>query len=116
MISRMIARPGPKEAFIVGVLVYSPSVTFIAAVQAVATSKDSVATSVLVMVFIIAITLVFVWLPLLLFVLMPDRTGRLLGSFNGWLRSHGHVLLVGALVVAGVLFTINGIVGLTSSL
>jgi hypothetical protein len=112
LISRMIATPGPKEAFIVGILVYSPSLTFVAAVQTVATSKDSVGAAVLALILVIVITLLFVWVPFLLFLLMPDRTGRLLGSFNGWLRSHGHQILVGALLAAGVIITINGLVGL----
>lgn len=114
LISRMIARPGPKEAFIVGLLVYSPSLTFVAAVQTVATSKDSVAQSVLTLVLVIAITLLCVWVPFVLFLLMPERTGKLLTSFNAWLRAHGHQILVVALVAAGILLTIDGIVGLTS--
>jgi hypothetical protein len=113
LISRMIAQPGPKEAFIVGILVYSPSLTFIAAVQTVATSKDSVSAAVLALVLVEVITLLFVWVPFLLYLLMPDRTGRLLGSFNAWLRSHGHQILVGALLAAGVVVTIDGILGLT---
>lgn len=113
LISRMIAQPGPKEAFIVGILVYSPSLTFVAAVQTVATSKDSIATSVLTIVLIVAITLLFVWVPFLLYLLMPDRTGRLLGSFNAWLRTHGHQILFVVLFGAGVIVTIDGILGLT---
>jgi hypothetical protein len=70
----MIARPGHKTAFIVGVLVYSPSLTFVAAVQAVAASKEDVAVSVLELALVIAITLAFAWVPLLL---MPDPTGAL---------------------------------------
>jgi Sap, sulfolipid-1-addressing protein len=113
MIARLVARPGPKTAFLVGVIVYSPSLTFVAAVQSVATSNDDVASSVLALAVVIAITLVFVWGPLLLYLLMPDRTGRVLGSFNGWLRAHGHVLLMGALIVGGIVLTIDGILGLT---
>lgn len=113
LISRMIAKPGPKEAFIVGILVYSPSLTFVAAVQTVATSKDSIAASVLAIVLIVAITLLFVWVPFLLYLLMPDQTGRLLGSFNAWLRTHGHQILFVVLFGAGVIVTIDGILGLT---
>lgn len=112
IISRMIAHPSPRAAFITGILVYSPSLTFVAAVQVVATSRESIPESVLALVLIVAITLLFVWIPLVLFLLMPERTGRSLHSFNGWLRSHGHVLVVGAMVVAGVALTANGIYGL----
>lgn len=115
IVARLIARPGPKTAFLVGVFVYSPSLTFVAAVQTVATSKEDVASSLLALAVVVAITLICVWVPLLLYLLMPDRTGRVLGSFNAWLRAHGHVLLVGALVVAGVLLTIDGILGLTGA-
>ncbi len=114
-ISRMIARPGPRAAFLVGLVVYSPSLTFVAAVQVVATSNDGIAAAIGAIAFIIAITVIFVWLPLVLYLLMPDRTGRLLGSFNGWLRTHGHVLLVGALLVGGALLTSDGILGLTGA-
>jgi Sap, sulfolipid-1-addressing protein len=113
MISRLLARPGGRAAFIVGLIVYSPSLTFVAAVQVIATAQQSIAVSVVDIAVVIVITIAFVWLPLLLYLLVPDRTGRLLGRFNGWLRSHGHVLVVGALVVGGVLLTINGILGLT---
>jgi hypothetical protein len=113
LMSRMIARPGPKEAFIVGILVYSPSLTFVGAVQAVATSKESVTQSVLALILVIAITLLFVWVPFVLYLLMPERTGTLLGTFNSWLRTHGHQILVVAMLGAGLLLTIDGIAGLT---
>jgi Sap, sulfolipid-1-addressing protein len=116
LIARMTATPGPKAAFIVGILVYSPSLTFVAAVQIVATSKASVAYSVLALIVVIAITVLCVWLPLVLYLLMPERTGHLLTSFSGWLRGHGQLLLVGALIAGGVLLTLNGILGLTGAL
>jgi hypothetical protein len=113
LVNRMLARPGAKEAFIVGVVVYSPSLTFVAAVQVIATARQSIALSILDIAVVIAITIAFGWLPLVLYLLAPERTGDLLAHFNAWLRSHGHVLTVGALVVGGVLLTINGILGLT---
>jgi len=114
LMARLIAAPGPKEAFFVGILVYSPSLTFVAAVQTVATSRESLAESVAILVVIVVITLLLVWLPLLLFLLMPDRTGRTLRSFNSWLRSHGYQILVVALFGASVLLTIDGIAGLVT--
>jgi hypothetical protein len=116
LIGKMIAKPGPKEAFIVGLLVYGPSLTFVAAIQEVATSKDSVAASIGAIAFVIAITVLFIWLPLVLYLIAPERTGRVLGNFNGWLRSHGHVLAVGALAIGGVVVTIDGILGLTGTI
>jgi hypothetical protein len=113
LISRLIAKPGGWAAFIVGVLVYSPSLTFIAAVQVVATSKQGIAASIVDLILVIAITIAFVWLPLVLYLLAPERTSRILGASIGWLRAHGHVLTVGALLIGGVLLTLNGILGVS---
>lgn len=113
IIARLLARPDDKVAFIIGLLVYSPSLTFIAAIQVVATSTLSVADSVLAIALVIAITVMFAWLPLVLYLLSPERTGRLLRGSDGWLRSHGYVLVVAGLGIGGVLLTLNGILGLT---
>jgi Sap, sulfolipid-1-addressing protein len=113
IISRLLTRPGGKVAFLIGLIVYTPSVAFIAAVQVLATSKSSVADNVLGIALVIAITVMFVWLPLLLYLLAPEQTGRLLRAFDGWLRAHGYVLSVAGLAIAGVLLTLDGILGVT---
>jgi hypothetical protein len=113
IISRLLTRPAPWAAFLVGLLVYAPSLTFIAAVQVVATSKASVGASVLAIALVIVITVVLVWLPFVLYLLAPDRTRRVLRSCDSWLRSHGYLLAVAGLSIGGVLLTLNGILGLT---
>jgi len=113
IISRLLATPRPWAAFIVGLLVYSPSLTFIAAVQVVATSKASVAGDVVGTAVVIAITVVFAWLPFAMYLLAPDRTAWVLRSCDSWLRSHGYVLAVAGLGIGGVLLTLDGILGLT---
>jgi Sap, sulfolipid-1-addressing protein len=113
IISRLLARPRPWTAFIVGLLVYAPSVTFIAAVQVVATSKASVAASVLEIALVIAITVMFAWLPVVVYLLAPGQTIRVLHSSDSWLRLHGYVLAVAGLGIGGVLLTLDGILGLT---
>jgi Sap, sulfolipid-1-addressing protein len=115
IIPRLISRPGARTAFIVGLLVYTPSLTFIAAVQAVATAGQSLPASILALTLIIVITVAFAWLPLMLYLLAPDGTARLLRSLDRGLRSHGYVLTVVALLIAGVILTINGILGLTGA-
>jgi len=115
IIPSLISRPGAKTAFIVGVLVYTPSLTFVAAVQAVATAKQSLPASVVALALVIVITVAFAWLPLMLYLLTPDGTARLLRSLERWLRSHGYVLTVAALLIAGVLLTINGILGVAGA-
>jgi hypothetical protein len=113
LISRMIARPAPKTAFIVGVLVYSPSLTFVAAVSAVATASESVKASVVALLLVVVITLVFVWVPLVLYLLAPEQTARLLASVDRWLRAHGKLLLAVAMIAGGALLAVSGILGVT---
>jgi Sap, sulfolipid-1-addressing protein len=113
IIARLTARPAPRTAFIVGLLVYTPSLTFVAAVQAVATARQSLPASVAALVLVIVITVAFAWLPLILYLLAPHQTGRMLSGLDGWLRSHGYVLTVAALLIGGLVLAINGALGLT---
>jgi len=113
IIPRLISRPGAKTAFIVGVLVYTPGLTFIAAIQAVATAKQSLPASVVALILVIVITVAFAWLPLILYLLAPGRTARQLRDLDRWLRSHGYLLTVAGLLIGGIFLTINGILGVT---
>jgi Sap, sulfolipid-1-addressing protein len=113
IISRLISRPRAVTVFIVGLIVYTPSLTFVASVQAVATGKQSLPESIVTLVLVIVVTVAFAWLPLVAYLMAPDRTSRLLRGLDQWLRSHGYVLTVGALLIGGILLTINGILGVT---
>jgi hypothetical protein len=113
IISRLLARPRPWAAFIVGLLVYAPSLTFIAAVQVVATSNASIAASVLQTGLVIAITVMFAWLPFVVYLLAPDRTAWVLRACDNWLRTRGYVLAVAGLGIGGVLLALDGVLGLT---
>lgn len=114
LVTRMLARPGTSTAFLLGSFLYAPSVTFVAAVQVVATSDTSLAASIVVMALVIVITVAAVWLPLVLYLAWPDRTGPLLTRFNDWLRRNGRLLAACALLLAGVLLTIDGAAGLSA--
>ena len=39
LMARLIARPSPVTAFVTGLLIFTPSVTFIAAIQVIATAQ-----------------------------------------------------------------------------
>lgn len=113
LMSRMMARPAPLAAFVTGIIVFIPSVSYVAAVQAIATANSDVLDTSLVLAAVIVIDLALVWLPFLLFLAAPDPTARRLKAFNGWLRAHGHAIAAGALLVAGALLIGNGIFGLS---
>jgi hypothetical protein len=112
LVSRLAASPAPAAAFLTGVLVFGPSLTFIAAVQAVATAQADVALTVVGIAVVVVIDAMFVWLPFLAYLAAPELTTRHLASFNGWLRAHGRVILATALAVAGVLVAVDGLAGL----
>lgn len=112
LISRMMARPGPVAALVTGIVVFLPSASFVAAVQVIATAHASLPSTVLALAAVVAVDLLLVWLPLVCHLIAPEPTARKLKAFNAWLRAHGHVLVVGALVVTGLLLIADGASGL----
>jgi Sap-like sulfolipid-1-addressing protein len=112
LIARTMARPGPLAAFVTGIFVFTPSASFVAAVQVIATARASVAYSAAALATVVIINVMLVWLPFLLYLARPEATTRRLKAFNGWLRAHGHALVAGALLLAGGVLTGNGIYGL----
>jgi hypothetical protein len=114
IMSKLVANPGPVSAFVVGILVFTPGVTFVAAMQVIATAKASIEAVVTAAILVVIINVLLVWLPIVLHLIAPGPTSRYLTAFNAWLRAHGPVLLAGVLVVAGVILIINGSLGLAS--
>ena len=116
LVSRLMARPSPRIAFVTGLLLFAPGATFIAAVQVVATSDASVPLIVLALAIVVTITAIVVWLPLIAYLAAPDATTNRLAVLNGWLRTHGREVVVYALGVAGAVLIVNGALGLAGVL
>ena len=112
IVSRLVSSPSPLTAVVVGLLVFGPGVTFIAAVQVIATARAGIPLAALGLVIVVVINAAFIWLPFLAYLAAPELTTRKLTAFNGWLRAHGRILLSLALLVAGVILVVNGLVGL----
>jgi hypothetical protein len=113
LVMRMAARPGPRAAVAVGVLLFTPSITYVAAVQVIATSNAGTGMVVLGLALVAAIDAMFAWLPLVLFLTAPELTTRRLKELDSWLHSHGQKLLVVAAAIAGLALVADGITGLT---
>jgi hypothetical protein len=114
IVSRMIARPAPATAFVVGIIVFGPSLTFLAAVQVIATAGAGVALTAVAVAIVVVITVLLVWLPLVLYLVAPELTTRSLTAFNGWLRARATTLIVGVLIVAGAIMIGAGAYGLAT--
>jgi hypothetical protein len=112
IVARLVANPAPYTAFLAGILVFAPSVAFIAAVQVIATSRTDLQLTVAGLALVVVINVSFVWLPLLAYLAAPDLTTRHLAAFNGWLRRNGRKILAGTLGAAGLVVTVDGLVGL----
>ncbi len=112
--SKMVANPAPLSAFLVGLVVFAPGVTFLAALQVIATSQASAELTALALIVVVVINVLLVWLPITLYLIVPEVTTRYLTAFNGWLRAHGKVILVCVLIVAGGIMIGNGIYGLAA--
>jgi hypothetical protein len=114
LVMRLASRQGPASAFSVGVLVFIPGVTYLAAVQVIATTKADPAVVVLGLALVVAVDVMFAWLPLLFFVVAPEATTRWLTGINGWLHSYGRHVLVAATAIAGLALVADGAAGLAS--
>jgi type II secretory pathway component PulM len=111
-ISRMTTQPRPLTALVVGVVLFLPGVGFIAAVQVIATAKASLIATAAALVLVVVIDLAFVWLPLVLHLIAPDKTMRTLRTINAWLHAHGRALMPAALAAIGTILLIDGLTGL----
>ncbi len=111
-VSRMVADPAPLSAFVVGLLVFAPGVTFIAALQVIATARAGPEATALAVLLVVVINVLLVWLPIMLHLVAPHWTDKRLKAFNNWLRANGRTVLAGVLVVAGGILLFDGIYGL----
>lgn len=112
IVSKMVADPAPRSAFLVGILVFAPGVSFLAAIQVIATARAGFDLTVLALIIIVVINVLLVWLPIVFHLIFPGATTRYLTAFNGWLRAHAQVILVCVLVGVGGIMAVNGIYGL----
>jgi Sap, sulfolipid-1-addressing protein len=113
IMDRLVANPAPVTAFLAGLLVFAPGVTFLAAVQVIATAQASADLTALALLIVVVINVLLVWLPIVLHMVAPAMTARYLTAFNSWLRAHGRTILTVVIATAGVIMVANGIYGLT---
>jgi Sap, sulfolipid-1-addressing protein len=114
LMTRMMGHQAPIAAFAVGLLIFAPSLSFVAAVQVIATAKASDALIALALAVVVLIDVTFIWLPLGLYFAAPAATTRTVQDINGWLQAHSRPLTVVLLAVAGVVLIGNGIYGLAT--
>ena len=100
--------------YLFGAAMYIPSIFYLTATHEVAKSHPGVVPTGLALLLITVIVLLFVEVPILLYVLAPDRTARILGGWNAWLSRHARTIIVVAAAVIGAYLLVTGIVDLVN--
>jgi hypothetical protein len=114
IVYRLAARPALSSAFLVGILVFAPGACFLAAVQVIATAQSGPKLTLFAVALVVVINVLLVWLPILFYLVFPERTTRYLSAFNGWLRAHGRMVLIFVLITVGAIMIGDGIYGLAT--
>jgi hypothetical protein len=112
IVARLLASPAPLTAIAAGLVIFTPALTFIAAIQVVATAQAGPALSAAGLIMIIVIYVASIWLPILAYLVAPQLTSRKLTAFNAWLVANGRAILVIGLMVAGAALAADGVFGL----
>jgi Sap, sulfolipid-1-addressing protein len=110
-VSRAADEGGLFAIFVVGIALYLPSPTYLAALENVGTTKMSPAAMAVWVLIVVALVLITVEVPVLLFLLAPGWTVPRLQAVNAWLDRRGHSLLVWVVAALGLWLFIDGLVG-----
>ena len=85
----MVANPTPLNAFLVGVIVFAPGVTFLAALQVIATARAGTGLTALALIIVVVINVLLVWLPIVFHIAVPGVTTRVTSRFTSFLATRG---------------------------
>jgi hypothetical protein len=111
-LSRAASEGGLFAIFVAGIALYLPSPTYLSALQEVGTTKMSDAATAVWILIVVALVLITVEVPVLLFLLAPGWTVPRLQAVNAWLDRHGRTLLLAVVEAIGLWLFIDGLVGL----
>jgi hypothetical protein len=109
---RAIGHDSLGVAFGLGVLLDLPSVWYVIALKDIATSSYSTLTQALLIVAFNLIMFAVIEIPLIAYLLTPDRAAARVAAFNAWIRSHVRQLGEGVAVVIGVYLVTRGVAAL----
>jgi arginine exporter protein ArgO len=117
-VMQLMQKAGVGGAIVVGVLVFAPTVQYLAGLQVIATSERRVAAAVLWVLLAAVVNVALVWLFLAAYLANPARTKRHLEKANtwvDWVKAHSDVIIRIVLAVVGVYLVINGAHGLAAN-
>jgi Sap, sulfolipid-1-addressing protein len=109
---RALGRGSARTTFVVGALLTLPGASYLAGLSRIDKLNYSTAETVLLVVVFNVIMLALLEVPLLCFVVAPDRTPRAVDRAKAWIGRHGHRFAVTMLTVLGALLVIKGAIEL----
>jgi hypothetical protein len=113
-VSRAASQGGLLAVFVVGIALYLPSPFYLSALEEIGTTKMSTAAMAVWVVIAVALVLITIEVPVLLYLLAPGWTVPRLQAVNDWLDRHGRTLAVAVLAAIGLWELIEGLGGLLS--
>ena len=108
---RHLRSASPVTVFVTGAVLYSPSATYVGALQQIATSNSGWP-SVVQLLIVIAIVLVTVEIPLLAYAIRPEATGRAIRGAEAWVESHHRQTVAGVFFGVGGYLLIDGLIAI----
>jgi hypothetical protein len=109
---RMLGSGSVGIAFVVGLLLSFPGVSYLTALARIAKVNPGTAPTVLLVVGFCLIQLAPLEVPLLGYAFAPERTPRAVASFRSWLRLRGRRVAVIVAAALGALLILRGVLAL----
>jgi len=103
-----------RITFVLGAVLTLPGASYIAGMIRLSKLDYSAAVTVLVVLAFNLVMLLLIEIPLLAFVVAPERTPVEVERAKVWARNHGRMFAVQGLAIIGVLLVIKGVVGLVA--
>ena len=103
---------GLLAVILLGLAVGAPSPTYLASLHSIAKGNPGAASATVDVVVVAALVLLLAELPIVMYLLAPERCTSILEASNAWLSRHGRVIAVTAACAVGCYFVVNGVVHL----
>ena len=111
-ITKAASGSGLLAVFVVGIAMYTPSPTYLAALEVIGSSKLSAVAASVWIIIVVLLLLITIEIPILLYWLAPGWTVPRLSALNDWLARNGRNLFAIVLAVLGAWEVTRGLVGL----
>ena len=103
---------GVLAVIVLGLVVGSPSPLYLTALHAIAKGDPSAGAATLDVLVIAVLVLLMAEIPIVMYLLAPQRSTSILHTANAWLAQHGRLIGVVAACAVGCYFIISGVVHL----